>query len=106
MAKISRVNAIITVPQLVSFKPCPKIITPIFRRERSYLRQQYLANYKELDGAGAQTDLQKPSRVPHQEFTCGGMKINFQMCSNLGNQKKATDVKPSQQPPSQNELKV
>ena len=71
------------------------------------IRKHYLANYKELDAAG-QTDLQKPSRVPHQEFTCGGMKINFQMCSNLGNQKKVNDVKPDglQAPPAHNELDV
>jgi len=75
-------------------------------REKSSIRQQYLANYKELDPTGEQTDLKKPSRVPHQEFTCRGMKINFQMCSNLGNQKKPTDAMTDHPPPSHNELRV
>lgn len=74
-------------------------------RERSSIRKHFLANYKELDPADPNE--KKPSRVPQQEFTCGGVTINFQMCSNLGNQKKPNEVKTEQPPPpAYDELKV
>ena len=75
------------------------------RRERSSIRKHFLANYKELDPADPND--KKPSRVPQQEFTCGGVTINFQMCSNLGNQKKPNEVKTEQPPPpAYDDLKV
>jgi len=74
-------------------------------RERSSIRKHFLANYKELDPTDPND--KKPSRVPQQEFTCGGVTINFQMCSNLGNQKKPNEVKTEQPPPpAHDELKV
>lgn len=52
-------------------------------RERSGIMKQYKssAHYKELHGGG--TDATKSYRVPQQNFTCGGLTIQFQMSSNL-----------------------
>ena len=61
----------------------------IFRREKAAMRAKYEANYKELQtSATVELSNAKTTRVPHSQFSCGGLTMTFQVSSNMNTPKK------------------